>query len=109
MNPVARLGVFLRLQMTDGSSTSHFLPNFLNRLYILGLRPYRIMPLARSTWPFVLGCPTADQTTRMWWSSQNVRNLCPVNCVPLSVMMVFGTPNLWMISVKNNTACSDLI
>ena len=28
MNPVARLGVFLRLQMTDGSSTSHFFAEF---------------------------------------------------------------------------------
>ena len=34
----------------------------------------------------------ADQATRMWWSSQNVKNLWPVNCVPLSVMMVFGAP-----------------
>ena len=58
---------------------------------------------------FVLGCSTADQTTRMWWLSQNVRNLWLVNYVPLLVMMVFGTLNLWMISVKNSTACSDLI
>jgi hypothetical protein len=27
---------------------------------------------------------------------------------PLSVMMEFGTPDLWMMSVKNDTACSDL-
>ena len=32
-----------------------------------------------------------------------------MNCVPLSVMMEFGTPNRWMMSVKNNMACSDLI
>jgi hypothetical protein len=32
-----------------------------------------------------------------------------VNCVPLSMMMEFGTPNWWMISVKKSTACSDLI
>jgi hypothetical protein len=25
----------------------------------------------------------------------------------LSVMMEFGTPNLWMMSVKNDTTCSD--
>jgi hypothetical protein len=30
-----------------------------------------------------------------------------VNCVPLSVMMEFGTPKRWMIFVKNTTACSD--
>ena len=33
------------------------------------------MPLARSTWPLVLGCPTADQATRMWWSSQKRQEL----------------------------------
>jgi hypothetical protein len=32
-----------------------------------------------------------------------------VNCVPLSVMMEFGTPKRWMIFVKNVTACSDLM
>jgi hypothetical protein len=26
----------------------------------------------------------------------------------LSVMMEFGTPNRWMMSVKNDTACSTL-
>ena len=32
-----------------------------------------------------------------------------MNCVPLSVIMEFGTPNRWMISVKNNIAYSALI
>jgi hypothetical protein len=31
-----------------------------------------------------------------------------VNWEPLSVMMEFGTPNLWMMSVKNDTTYSDL-
>jgi hypothetical protein len=44
----------------------------------------------------------------MWWSSQKSRNFFPVNCVPLSVMMEFGTPKRWMMFVKNATACSDL-
>ena len=42
-------------------------------------------------------------------SSQNFKNFFPVNWVPLSVMIEFGTPNLKTMSVKNNTACSDLI
>jgi hypothetical protein len=45
----------------------------------------------------------------MWWSSQKSRNFFLVNCVPLSVMMEFGTPKRWMMLVKNATACSDLI
>jgi hypothetical protein len=43
----------------------------------------------------------------MWWSSQKSRNFFPVNCVPLSVMMEFGTLKRWMIFVKNATVCSD--
>jgi hypothetical protein len=45
----------------------------------------------------------------MWWSSQKSRNFLPVNWVPLSVMMEFGTPKRWMMLVKNATACSDLM
>jgi hypothetical protein len=43
----------------------------------------------------------------MWWSSQKSKNFFLVNCVPLSVMMEFGTPKRWMIFVKNATTCSD--
>jgi hypothetical protein len=43
----------------------------------------------------------------MWWPSQKSRNFFLVNCVPLSVMMEFGTPKRWMIFVKNVTACLD--
>jgi hypothetical protein len=50
-----------------------------------------------------------DQYTRMWWSTQKLRNFFPVNCVSLSVMMELGTPKQWMMSVKNATACSDLM
>ena len=45
----------------------------------------------------------------MWWSSQKSRNFFPVNYVPLSVLMEFGTPKRWMMFVKNTTACSDLM
>jgi hypothetical protein len=45
----------------------------------------------------------------MWWSSQKSRNFFPVNYVPLSVMMEFGTPKRSMMFVKNATACSDLM
>jgi hypothetical protein len=39
INPVARLGVVLKLQMTEGSSASHLLPTLFNQLKILGFRP----------------------------------------------------------------------
>ena len=52
---VALLGVVLKLHRTDESFSTHFLPNIFNRLYILGLSPCKIMPLARSTWPLVRG------------------------------------------------------
>jgi hypothetical protein len=45
----------------------------------------------------------------MWWSSQKSRKFFPVNYMPLSVMMEFGTPKRWMMFVKNATACSDLM
>ena len=106
---MARLGIVLRLQSTAGSSVTHRVPNLFNRLKILGLRPYRSMLFVRSTCPFVRGCTMAAQSTRMWFSSQNRRNFLPVNYVGLSVMMEFGTPKRWMMSRKNNTACSDLI
>jgi hypothetical protein len=45
----------------------------------------------------------------MWILSQNSRNFLPVNWDLLSVMMEFGTPKQWTMSVKNVTACSALI
>jgi hypothetical protein len=46
---VALLRVVLRLQTTAGSSWSHFQPDLFSLSNILGLRPCRIMLLARST------------------------------------------------------------
>jgi hypothetical protein len=45
----------------------------------------------------------------MWWSSQKSRNFFPLNYVPLSVMMEFGTSKRWMMFVKNATACSNMM
>ena len=67
------------------------------------------MPFARSTYPFVWGCAMMDQSMRMWYASQNQRNFFPVNYVSLSMIKEFGTPKRWMMSRKNNTACSNLI
>jgi hypothetical protein len=49
VNPVALLGVVLRLHTTAGSSWSHFRSDLFSVSKILGLRPCKIMPLVRST------------------------------------------------------------
>ena len=67
------------------------------------------MLFTRLTCPFVQGCATMAQSMWIWYSSQNQRNFVPVNCVPLSVIMEFGTPKQWMMSRKNSMACLDLI
>ena len=106
---MAQLGVVLRLQSTKGSSVTQRVPNLFNRLKILDLRPCRSMPFARSTCLFVRGCATVAQSTRMCCSSHNRINFLPVNYVPLSVMMEFGTPKRWTMLRKNSMAYSDLI
>jgi hypothetical protein len=37
-----------------------------------------------------------------------LQEFLPVNWEPLSVMMEFGTPNRWIMSMKKVTACSTL-
>jgi hypothetical protein len=57
----------------------------------------------------ILGWATTTQSTQMRYSSQNSRNLFPVNCVPLSVMTEFGTSKRWIMLVTNFTTCSEVI
>jgi hypothetical protein len=76
------LGVIHRLQSTEGTSAAHFPAQVLSQawmswpswLRMQGFRPYGIMSLARSTYPFVRGWVTAAQSTWMLLSSQKSRN-----------------------------------
>jgi hypothetical protein len=74
-----------------------------------GLDPLQDHTIRTLNLPIHLGCAMAAQSTRMWWSSQNLRNFFPMNCVPWSKMMEFGTPKWWIMLVKNFTASSYLI
>jgi hypothetical protein len=63
--------------------------------------PVRIRPLAFSTCPFVCGCATDAKSSRMPFYPQYSAKTPFAKFVPLSVMMLWGTPYLVMISLKN--------
>jgi hypothetical protein len=95
-----------RAHKTESSFLCHFLPFASKSWNILIFIPYRSNPLVRSTCPFVCGC-AADEG--WWWilkSAQHLKNLARLNCVPLSVRTLFGTPNLYMMLLWNLTAAS---
>jgi hypothetical protein len=104
------LVIVRRLQSTEGTSVAHFLTQVLNRVWtswpslvrMSGFRPCRI----RS---FVRGWETAAQSTQMLLSSQKSRNLSPVNCVSLSVMMELGTPKQKTMSWTKLATCLEPI
>jgi len=104
---VALLGWLRSPQITIGSSASHLPPFLLVKSKILFFKPSIISPLMRSTWPLALGCATDTYLISMLEFSQKSQNSYEVKFDPRSVMIVFGKPNLWSISLMNSTARSD--
>src|SRR6266508_4638173 len=81
----------------------------LSQSKTLDLMPWSTMPLARSTCPLLCGCATEAYQIFMLSSSHQSLNSDPVNCVPLSVMILLGTPNLTTMSWKNSLALAAVI
>jgi hypothetical protein len=94
----ARLGWVRRLQTTYGSSLIHFPASFSLLSNIFFLSAFSIIPLALSTSPLALGCATDAYLIWILLCSQKSKNSEMVKLDPRSLMMLFGIPNLNIIS-----------
>ena len=102
--PVARFGVVLIDQRTAGNSSIQRLPHLCSLSKVLVLRPRGTLAFALSARPLLHGCATEAKQIllpRSWMYCMKVRL---VNCVPLSVMTLFGTPKRQTSPLKNLTA-----
>src|SRR5664279_5329288 len=106
---VALLDVVQRDHRTKGSCSIQFFPQVSSLSKVLALRPRSTSALARSTCPLLRGCATEAKQTLMPISSQYERNAPLVNCVPLSMMMRFGTPKRHTRPLMNLTAACAVI
>src|SRR3954463_7497885 len=104
VKPVDLFGVVRRLQRTAGSSSSQQPSERSSGTTSRGLMPERMRPLARSTWPFDCGWAADDKSSRMPCVAQKRVNAPLAKFVPLSVMMLCGTPYRVVISAMNVTA-----
>jgi hypothetical protein len=98
-----------RAHKTEGSSLCQFLPFASKSWNIIIFIPCRSNPLVCSTCPFVCGCAANEG---WWWipkSAQHLKNLTHLHWVPLSVRILFGTPNLYTMLLRNLTAASCVI
>jgi hypothetical protein len=94
----ARLGWVRRIQTTYDSSLIHFPANFLLLSNTFFLSASSIILLALSTCPLALGCATDAYLIRMLRCLQKSKNSELVKLDHRSVMMLFGIPNLNIIS-----------
>jgi hypothetical protein len=89
---VAALGVVLKLQSTEGNSSTQACLAFSRGANSLFFIPLHIKAFAFSTCLFVLGCATDANFNLIPILSQWLLNSLDVKFVPLSVMMLCGTP-----------------
>ena len=104
MKPVDLFGVVHRLQRTADSSSSQQPAERSSGTTSRGLMPERMSPFARSTWPFDCGWATDAKSSRMPCVTQKRASAPLAKFVPLSVMMLCGTPYRVVMSAMNATA-----
>ena len=88
VKPVDLFGVVRRLQRTADSSSSQLLGERTSGSMSLGLMPYRMRPLARSTETLDCGWATDARSSRMPCVAQKRAKAPLAKFVPLSVMML---------------------
>ena len=102
--PVARFGVVLIDQRTAGNSSIQRLPFWCSLSKVFVLRPCSTLAFALSAWPLLHGCAMEAKQTLLPRSLMYCMKVWLVNCVPLSVMTLFGTPKRQTSPLKNLTA-----
>ena len=99
LNPVGLVGVVRRAQRIYNISSGHLPFAAPSSLFFSASR---ILPFVRSAAPFDCGCATDANLISRLSPSHISLNFSESNCLPLSVMNSFGTPNRQMIFFHTN-------
>src|SRR5664279_1402324 len=97
--PVDLFGVVRMLQSTDGNSSTHAPAARCKGVSRRGRIPCKIEQFIRSTCPFDCGWATEAKSSRMPPFLQYLASSPTVKFVPLSVIMLCGTPNRMTMSM----------
>ena len=101
---VARFGVILIDQRTAGNSLIQRLLLLCSLSKVFVLRPRSTSAFGHSAWPVLRGCATEAKQTLLPRSRKYCMKAWLVNCVPLLVMTLLGTPKRQTSPLKNLTA-----
>ena len=104
MKPVDLFGVVRRLQRAAGSSSSQQPAERSSGSINRGLMPDKMRLFACSTWPFDCGWAMDARSSRMPYVAQKRAKAPLAKFVPLSVMMMCGTPYRIVMSEMKVTA-----